>query len=743
MIRPRDGGVQADTRLGLRPHAGMIGVIVLLAGLAVMPFRLPGIANSDDILPTIYRVFSLHASWQAGVFYPRLSSDLAYAYGVPLFQFYPPLASYVAELFHVLGLGFINAIKATYFLGFVCAGLGMYVYVARLYGARASALLAAVAYMYAPYYFVDVYRRGALAEALALALLPWILWAFYNLHQTGGRGWFVLTAPALAALVLTHNSLSLFFLMLLLVHLVVLGLGRRWWLCLAAVGLALGLSAFFWLPAIAERTYVDFSRMTQGMYDASRNLLPLRDLFQRGFLFDYAMPQAFGWGLLPAILTSAGFVVGLWKLKSQRRLILFFALVVVVALLLQLPAAAIFWTRLPLVNFIQFPWRLQIFVALGGAILIGALPALFMRPSQTTTNRPDSRLGWLVTGILAVVLILTATAQLWPAYQAAWQTSKFSESDISRQYMYARGRTDFELFGDYLPIWVAADMTEVMNGISMPSESSLQLWPTPTVQVRRWRPAQIAALVSAPASFPLTLHRFYFPGWQALVDGQAAPVYPTGELGLVTVDVPAGDHIVELRFGDTPLRRFANGLSLLSLGIWLALAIPTLRRRSWLAGLLLLGVLGAVAAWGIARPSADPAQRVAVQSNLGDQAQLTGYALDRAAYRPGEDIRVTLYWLGSRQPDKDYKVFVHLRDLADQQMISQHDSDPVYGSTPLTRWEPGELMADEHLLPLPADTPPGKYQLWVGMYDPATGERVIRSDAPGQDRLPIGVVIVR
>ena len=42
---------------------------------------------------------------------PRLSSDLAYAYGVPLFQFYPPLASYVAELFHVLGLGFINAIK--------------------------------------------------------------------------------------------------------------------------------------------------------------------------------------------------------------------------------------------------------------------------------------------------------------------------------------------------------------------------------------------------------------------------------------------------------------------------------------------------------------------------------------------------------------------------------------------------------------------------------------------------------
>ena len=743
MIRPSDGVVQAYTGLGLKPHAGIIGVIVLLAGLAAIPLRLPGIANADDILPTIYRVFSLNESWQAGVLYPRLSSDLAYAYGAPLFQFYPPLASYVAGLFHLLGLGFINAIKAAYFLGFVCAGLGMYVYVVRLYGVRAGALLAAVAYMYAPYYFVDVYKRGALAEALALALLPWVLGAFYNLFQTGDQGWFALAALALAALVLTHNSLSLFFLMLLMVYLVVLGLGRRWWLCLAAVGLALGLSAFFWLPAIAERTSVDLSRMTQGMYDVSRNLFPLRDLFQRGFLFDYAVPQAFRWGLLPAILTSAGFVVGMWKLKSQRRLILFFALVVAVALLLQTPAAAIFWTRLPLVNFIQFPWRLQTLVALGGAILIGALPALFGRSSHTPAGRPANPAGWTASGVLVVVLILTATAQLWPAYQAAWQASKFSESDISRQDMYARGRTDFELFGDYQPIWVAAAMTEVMNGVSTPVESSPQPWPTPIVQVRRWRPAQIAALVSAPASFPLALHRFYFPGWQAIVDGQAAPVYPSGELGLVTVEVPAGDHVVELRFSDTPLRRFANGLSLLSLGIWLALAIPTMRGRPWLAALLLLGVLGAVAAWGLTRPSADPAQQEAVQVNLGDQVQLTGYALDRAAYRPGEDVRVTLYWLGTRHPEKDYKVFVHLRDLDDRQMISQHESDPVYGYTPMTRWEPGELMADEHLLPLPADTPPGTYQLWVGIYDPATGERVTRSDAPGQDRLPIGVVTVR
>ena len=144
----------------VKRHVVGIGAIPLLAVVALIPLVREGIANSDDILITIYRVFSLHASWEAGIFYPRLSSDLAYAYGVPLFQFYPPLASYVAELFHLMGLGFIDAVKAAYFLGLVVAGLGMYILILRLFGSRAGALLAAVAYMYAPYQFVDIYTRG-------------------------------------------------------------------------------------------------------------------------------------------------------------------------------------------------------------------------------------------------------------------------------------------------------------------------------------------------------------------------------------------------------------------------------------------------------------------------------------------------------------------------------------------------------------------------------------------------------
>lgn len=50
--------------------------------------------------------------------------------------------------------------------------------------------------------------------------------------------------------------------------------------------------------------------------------------------------------------------------------------------------------------------------------------------------------------------------------------------------------------------------------------------------------------------------------------------------------------------------------------------------------------------------------------------------------------------------------------------VAQHDGQPVYGFTPTTRIEPGEILADTHVLPLAQDLVPGEYQLVTGLYDP-------------------------
>jgi hypothetical protein len=64
-----------------------------------------------------------------------------------------------------------------------------------------------------------------------------------------------------------------------------------------------------------------------------------------------------------------------------------------------------------------------------------------------------------------------------------------------------------------------------------------------------------------------------------------------------------------------------------------AVAGPFFRRRPRLTGLLIALALAGAAAWFVARPSSAPARQAAIQANLGDQAQLVGYALDRAVYR--------------------------------------------------------------------------------------------------------------
>jgi hypothetical protein len=53
--------------------------------------------------------------------------------------------------------------------------------------------------------------------------------------------------------------------------------------------------------------------------------------------------------------------------------------------------------------------------------------------------------------------------------------------------------------------------------------------------------------VDAPAAGYLVVNETWFPGWHATVDGRAAPVL-RGNVIMQVVDVPAGHHVVELRF---------------------------------------------------------------------------------------------------------------------------------------------------------------------------------------------------
>jgi hypothetical protein len=111
----------------------------------------------------------------------------------------------------------------------------------------------------------------------------------------------------------------------------------------------------------------------------------------------------------------------------------------------------------------------------------------------------------------------------------------------------------------------------------------------------------------------------------------------------------------------------------------------------------------------------------------GGAIELTGYTVPSRVER-GEVLRVRIYWHVRAAPGQSYHVFTHLL-TADNRLVAQQDSAPVYETYPTNQWQVGQYVLDEHLIPIDAATPPGRYWLKVGLYTPETGERLMVRDA--------------
>lgn len=87
-----------------------------------------------------------------------------------------------------------------------------------------------------------------------------------------------------------------------------------------------------------------------------------------------------------------------------------------------------------------------------------------------------------------------------------------------------------------------------------------------------------------------------------------------------------------------------------------------------------------------------------------------------------------------------YQIFVHLRGADGN--IAQNDGSPRF----FVPVPPGPLTADWRQLAIPADLPPGSYPVVIGLYDPATGERLAAFGSDGQpsgNELTVGTLRVQ
>ena len=102
---------------------------------------------------------------------------------------------------------------------------------------------------------------------------------------------------------------------------------------------------------------------------------------------------------------------------------------------------------------------------------------------------------------------------------------------------------------------------------------------------------------------------------------------------------------------------------------------------------------------------------------------------------PGDSLTITLYWQSLADMDQDYSTFVHLLD-ENELIVAQRDMYPGQGLYPTSLWSVGDTIANHYVLILPETAfAPNRAQLEVGLYNFATGERLM---AYGPNGEPLG-----
>lgn len=664
----------------------------LLCGLlAAAPLWGPGIVatrGGGDSPFLLQRTMDMAESLRAGIFPVRWMSHAAYDLGYPFFSYYAALPYYVSAALTALGLNVLTAVQATQTLGFILAAFASALWARRLLRSYGAQVLLVTAYTFAPFHLVNVYVRGdSLSEFYAFVWFPLILWSLDRLaaRPTGAR--VTMVAIAYGGLIVTHNVSALIFSPFALSYGLALAahdglragngwpaahtVWRSWVPVLSAFVLGFALTAWFWLPAIAETDYGQMgTEFTEGYFHYSQHFRGL-NLVQASLTFDYnvagttAESGPFAMGFCQACTTVIGFlatVVFLMKWRREGRTSVRYRLQhalmlggLLLATAMITPLSRSLWDRLPLLALAQFPWRFLSIQALFAA----AVTASLAEPAFLLTGRTKR---WSVAAGISVVLVVAALAGLKPdrlniaAGDVTWESLRLYETFT--------GNIGTTIRYEYLPeavvprLYISEALVDGQGRLLGTGENTGTDTALVSGTMVSRRPTSQAWTVRHNAEGTVIFPINWWPGWQATVDGVVVASYPMIGSGRLAIDLPPGEVTVVLRLRPTPLRRVAELVSLGTILGAIAVAVargwrPSMRRL--LRGLVTSSLLLASALLGpallqrsptgsatffdfVQLPYAHRGPIIFGQSRLLD-AQLS---VETAA--PGDQVAVDLTW---------------------------------------------------------------------------------------------------
>jgi hypothetical protein len=365
----------------------------------------------------------------------------------------------------------------------------------------------------------------------------------------------------------------------------------------ALVGI--GLAAFFWWPAISGRalTYAEQS-LTRGYYDFHRHFVQGWQFFDIHWNFGTSggdtgkeIPLQFGLPHLLAALGALVMVLARWHGKEEAgRMRLVWSVVglcvMTIGTFMCCRWSQPLWQWVPLLKYVQFPWRFLGLVVFGSSMCATALGDRF---AHVTWHCPEQRsalhkgstrrlltykgtvtIAILIAGIMAVyfpyysqALFFTGDARTRSVVRvAAAEVHAMQSTGVLIPFGLSMSGTQLRVLNeratsgdDFLP-------RDVKQKPSQPPIAMIEAKDGRVIEVVQLHQNYYRSRVQMLAAGKAELLQFWFPGWQASVDGTPLKTAPSGPQAIVSCDLPAGDHVVEFIYRDPPQRRAGTIISI-------------------------------------------------------------------------------------------------------------------------------------------------------------------------------------
>ena len=490
-------------------------------------------------LPTNSHDAKVHASWQyhfsaqlwSGDIFPRWLPGMNEGFGSPSFFVYPPLSQYAASLLAPLSdsVAWVHqriGIAAT--AAFILSGVGTSLWLRKVTHDKTSALVGAIVLLAAPYHlFIDTYYRAAYAELWAFACAPFALLAIHLFRDRVDMALLIYTA-ATAALLFSHAPSCVALLPAYIAYAALLSIIYKdkkifVWTCIAT-GIAVLIAGSYLGTALTHQDNINKAALFAGNLD-----------FSRWFMFSTA-PWAntnmqMGLTSTAVLQVCIAMLLGLVVIKREalnrrRQLLAGFTVVASLIILFMMSGvSAPIWRALPVLQKVQFPWRLLVVQTLCLA-MIASLFASSLRSNARNTRNASLR---LVTPVVILGLIAVNFAM------GVYTKPSFMTSAPLR----VRDAPEYQL-GSIHKASTLFQNAEKFRLLAGNGHISVE-----TISSREMR-----LHVKADTTVNFVIRQFYYPGWECSVPAQktycSLGKYDN-DLPVIRIGAAAGDQVLALR----------------------------------------------------------------------------------------------------------------------------------------------------------------------------------------------------